>query len=109
MDTNLARVAGTNADKRVGELALEVYGSEALAYESFAAANFRLSLTAGVAVGATEVQLNLISAPFPELPQARSCTRRASGWGKVVVERGCLEFARAPGACEVAGAFLTSH
>jgi alkylation response protein AidB-like acyl-CoA dehydrogenase len=71
VDTNLARVAGTEADKVVGELALEVYGSEALAYDSFAAANFRLSMTAGVAVGATEVQLNLIAARFLELPKSR--------------------------------------
>jgi len=69
VDTNLARVAGTTADKVVGELALEVFGSEALAYESFAAANFRLSMTAGVAVGATEVQLNLIASRFLELPK----------------------------------------
>ena len=69
VDTNLARVAGTSADKVVGELALEVFGSEALAYESFAAANFRLSMTAGVAVGATEVQLNLIAARWLELPK----------------------------------------
>jgi alkylation response protein AidB-like acyl-CoA dehydrogenase len=69
VETNLARVAGTNADKRVGELALEVFGSEALVYESFAAANFRLSMTAGVAVGATEVQLNLIAARWLELPK----------------------------------------
>jgi alkylation response protein AidB-like acyl-CoA dehydrogenase len=53
----------------VGELALEVFGSEALVYESFAAANFRLSMTAGVAVGATEVQLNLIAARWLELPR----------------------------------------
>jgi len=53
----------------VGELALEVFGSEALAYDSFAAANFRLSMTAGVAVGATEVQLNLIAARWLELPR----------------------------------------
>jgi hypothetical protein len=46
-----------------------VFGSEALAYESFAAANFRLSMTAGVAVGATEVQLNLIAARWLELPK----------------------------------------
>jgi len=69
VDTNLARVAGTTADKVVGELALEVFGSEALVYESFAAANFRLSMTAGVAVGATEVQLNLIAARWLELPK----------------------------------------
>jgi len=69
VDTNLARVAGTTADKVVGELALEVFGAEALAYESAAAANFRLSMTAGVAVGATEVQLNLIAARWLQLPK----------------------------------------
>jgi alkylation response protein AidB-like acyl-CoA dehydrogenase len=69
IDTNLARVAGTTSDKLVGELALEVFGSDALAYDSFAAANFRLSMTAGVAVGATEVQLNLIAARFLDLPK----------------------------------------
>jgi alkylation response protein AidB-like acyl-CoA dehydrogenase len=69
VETNLARVAGTNADKRVGELALEVFGADALVYESFAAANFRLSMTAGVAVGATEVQLNLIAARWLDLPK----------------------------------------
>jgi len=69
VDTNLARVAGTTADKVVGELALDVFGSEALAYDSFAASNFRLSMTAGVAVGATEVQLNLIASRWLELPR----------------------------------------
>jgi len=69
VDTNLARVASTNADKVVGELALEVFGSEALEYESFAASNFRLSMTAGVAVGATEVQLNLIATRWLGLPR----------------------------------------
>jgi len=69
VDTNLARVASTRADKRVGELALEVFGSEALVYDSFAASNFRLSMTAGVAVGATEVQLNLIASRWLGLPR----------------------------------------
>ncbi len=69
IDTNIARVAGTTADKRVGELALELFGSEALAYDSFAASNFRLSMTAGVAVGATEVQLNLIANRWLGMPR----------------------------------------
>jgi alkylation response protein AidB-like acyl-CoA dehydrogenase len=69
VDTNLARVASTTADKVVGELALEVVGSEALVYESDAASNFRLSMTAGVAVGATEVQLNLIASRWLALPK----------------------------------------
>ncbi len=71
VDTNLARVAGTRADKRAGELALEVVGADALDEESWAAANFRLSMTAGVAVGATEVQLNLIASRWLGLPRGR--------------------------------------
>ena len=44
-------------------------GAEGLEYGSFADANFRLAMTAGVAVGATEVQLNLIAARFLGLPR----------------------------------------
>ena len=69
-DTQLARVANTNADYRVGELAVEILGPDALEYGSFADANFRLAMTAGVAVGATEVQLNLIAARHLGLPRA---------------------------------------
>lgn len=69
-DTQLARVLGTRADSAVGTLALEIMGLDALEYGSFADANFRLAMTAGVAVGATEVQLNLIAARFLNLPKA---------------------------------------
>jgi alkylation response protein AidB-like acyl-CoA dehydrogenase len=69
VETNLARVAGTRADQAVGELALEVWGAPALAYDHPAAAHFRLSMTAGVAVGATEVQLNLIASRWLGLPR----------------------------------------
>jgi alkylation response protein AidB-like acyl-CoA dehydrogenase len=68
-DTQIARVANTSADFRVGELAVEILGREALEYGSFADANFRLAMTAGVAVGATEVQLNLIAARHLGLPR----------------------------------------
>lgn len=68
-DTQLARVLGTRADTAVGALALEVLGPEALEYGSFADANFRLAMTAGVAVGATEVQLNLIASRHLGLPK----------------------------------------
>lgn len=68
-DTQLARVLGTRADTVVGALALEIMGVDALEYGSFADANFRLAMTAGVAVGATEVQLNLIAARFLGLPK----------------------------------------
>lgn len=78
VDTNLARVAGTRADKLVGELALDVFGSEALDEASFAAANFRLSMTAGVAVGATEVQLDLIASRWLELPREHPQAARSA-------------------------------
>ena len=68
-DSNVARVAGTLADKTVGQLGVDLFGEEALVQGSFADANFRLSMTAGVAVGATEVQLNLIASRFLGLPR----------------------------------------
>ena len=68
-DTQLARVLGTRADTAVGVLALELLGPAALEHGSFADANFRLSMTAGVAVGATEVQLNLIASRHLGLPK----------------------------------------
>ncbi len=68
-DTQLARVLGTTADTAVGALALDILGLDAMEYGSFADANFRLAMTAGVAVGATEVQLNLIAARFLGLPK----------------------------------------
>ena len=68
-DSNVARVAGTLADRVVGELALDLFGPDAFEYGSFADSNFRLAMTAGVAVGATEVQLNLIAQRFLGLPQ----------------------------------------
>jgi alkylation response protein AidB-like acyl-CoA dehydrogenase len=68
-DTQMARVAGTRADSAVAELAVELLGAEALEYGSFADAGFRLAMTAGVAVGATEVQLNLIASRWLGLPR----------------------------------------
>ena len=68
-DSNVARVAGTLADKVVGQLGVDLFGEEGLVQGSFADANFRLSMTAGVAVGATEVQLNLIASRFLGLPR----------------------------------------
>ena len=67
--TQIARVANTRADYAVGELTVEILGADALEYGSFADANFRLAMTAGVAVGATEVQLNLIAARHLGLPR----------------------------------------
>ena len=68
-DNNIARVAGTRADTAIAELALEVFGTDAFEYGSFADSNFRLAITAGVAVGATEIQLNLIANRFLGLPR----------------------------------------
>ena len=68
-DSNVARVAGTLADKAVGQLGVDLFGEEGLVQGSFADANFRLSMTAGVALGATEVQLNLIASRFLGLPR----------------------------------------
>lgn len=68
-DTQLARVLSTTCDNAIGRLALEIYGAQSREYASFADANFRLAMTAGVAVGATEVQLNLIAARFLDLPK----------------------------------------
>ena len=68
-DTNVARVAGTSAERAVSELALELFGPEALAYGSFADSHFRLAMTAGVAVGTTEINLNLVAGRVLELPR----------------------------------------
>lgn len=68
-DTQLARVLSTTCDNAIGRLALEICGPESLEYASFADNNFRLAMTAGVAVGATEVQLNLIASRFLDLPK----------------------------------------
>jgi alkylation response protein AidB-like acyl-CoA dehydrogenase len=68
-DTQLARVLSTTCDNAIGRLALEICGPQSREYASFADTNFRLAMTAGVAVGATEVQLNLIAARFLDLPK----------------------------------------
>jgi alkylation response protein AidB-like acyl-CoA dehydrogenase len=68
-DTNVARVAGTMAERAVSELALEIFGPEALEYGHFAEAHFRLAMTAGVAVGTTEINLNLVASRFLDLPR----------------------------------------
>ena len=44
-------------------------GPIAMADGTFADANFRMSMTAGVAVGATEIQLNLIASRILQLPK----------------------------------------
>ena len=68
-DTNVARVAGTLAERAVSDLALEIFGPDALEYGSFADSHFRLAMTAGVAVGTTEINLNLVANRFLGLPR----------------------------------------
>jgi alkylation response protein AidB-like acyl-CoA dehydrogenase len=68
-DTNVARVAGTWAERVVSDLALELFGPDALEYGSFADSQFRLAMTAGVAVGTTEINLNLVASRVLELPR----------------------------------------
>jgi alkylation response protein AidB-like acyl-CoA dehydrogenase len=68
-DTNVARVAGTLAERAVSDLALELFGAEALEYGHFAESHFRLAMTAGVAVGTTEINLNLVASRFLGLPR----------------------------------------
>jgi len=68
-DTNVARVAGTMAERAVSELALELFGTEALEYGHVAESHFRMAMTAGVAVGTTEVNLNLVANRFLGLPR----------------------------------------
>ena len=68
-DTNVARVAGTLAERAVSELALELFGPEALEYGHVAESHFRLAMTAGVAVGTTEINLNLVANRYLGLPR----------------------------------------
>jgi len=68
-DTNVARIAGTRAEQAVARLAFELFGAEALEKGHFADAQFRSAMPAGVAVGATEVQLNLVAQRFLGLPR----------------------------------------
>ena len=68
-DTNVARVAGTLCENAVSDLALEIFGAEALAYGNFAESYWRLAMTAGVAVGTTEINLNLIASRWLDLPR----------------------------------------
>ena len=68
-DTNVARVAGTLCENAVSDLALEILGPEALEYGSFAESYWRLAMTAGVAVGTTEINLNLVASRWLGLPR----------------------------------------
>jgi alkylation response protein AidB-like acyl-CoA dehydrogenase len=64
-----ARVAMVRAERAVAELGLDVLGSEALIEHSVADSSFRNAMTAGVAAGAYEIQLNLIAGLVLGLPR----------------------------------------
>ena len=64
-----ARAAMVQAERAVGDLALDVMGSEALVEHSLGDAQFRNSLGAGIAAGSYEVQLNLISRLILGMPK----------------------------------------
>jgi alkylation response protein AidB-like acyl-CoA dehydrogenase len=68
-DTNVARVAGTLCENAVSDVAIELFGPAALEYGTFAESYFRLAMTAGVAVGTTEINLNLIASRLLGLPR----------------------------------------
>jgi len=70
-DANVARVALTMADRAVGDLALELSGSEALVDGSLGDSSFRTALPAGIATGTNEVQLGLVAERLLGLPRAR--------------------------------------
>ena len=64
-----ARVAMVRAERLVAELALDVLGGAALRADGYADNAFRNALTAGVAAGAYEIQLNLIAGLILGLPR----------------------------------------
>jgi alkylation response protein AidB-like acyl-CoA dehydrogenase len=68
-ESNVARVAGTRAEQAVARLALDLCGAEGLEEGHFAEAQFRAAMPAGVAVGATEVQLDLVARRGLGLPR----------------------------------------
>jgi alkylation response protein AidB-like acyl-CoA dehydrogenase len=57
------------AERAVAELALEILGTEALVADTFPDGAFRAAITAGVAGGTYEIQLNLIAGQLLGLPR----------------------------------------
>lgn len=64
-----ARAAMVQAERAVGDLAMDVLGTEALVEGALGDAQFRNSLGAGIAAGSYEVQLNLITRLILKLPK----------------------------------------
>jgi alkylation response protein AidB-like acyl-CoA dehydrogenase len=58
------------AERLVADLALDVFGAEALVDGTFEDSTVRQALTAGVAGGSYEIQLNLIASQVLGLPRS---------------------------------------
>ncbi|MEU7813894.1 acyl-CoA dehydrogenase family protein [Pseudonocardia sp. NPDC049154] len=65
-----ARAAMVRAERLVAELGLDVFGPEALVAETFEDSTYRQALTAGIAGGSYEIQLNLIAGQILGLPRS---------------------------------------
>jgi alkylation response protein AidB-like acyl-CoA dehydrogenase len=66
----VARIAMVRSDKLVAEMALEIMGESAVDDTSLAAQNYFSALTAGVAAGSYEVNLNLVARQVLGLPRS---------------------------------------
>ena len=65
----LARAAMVQAERAVGDLAMDLMGAEGLEHGSLADEQLRKSMVAGIAAGAYEIQLNLIARLVLDLPK----------------------------------------
>jgi alkylation response protein AidB-like acyl-CoA dehydrogenase len=70
-DSNVARIALIAADRAVGDLALQIWGAEALVYGSPGDSCLRNAMPAGIATGAAEIHLNLVAERFLGLPREK--------------------------------------
>jgi alkylation response protein AidB-like acyl-CoA dehydrogenase len=68
--SSVARVAMVRAEHVVGEVGMEIMGTDALAPGSLGAEMFINSLAVGVAAGAYEIQLNLVAGQTLGLPRS---------------------------------------
>jgi alkylation response protein AidB-like acyl-CoA dehydrogenase len=66
---NIARAAMVQAERLVGQVVLELQGTEALASGAIADEQYRKSMAAGIAAGSYETQLNLIARLQLRLPK----------------------------------------
>jgi alkylation response protein AidB-like acyl-CoA dehydrogenase len=68
--SNVARAAMVMAERLVGQVVMELLGSEALQRGSLADDAYRRSLAGGIAAGSYEMQLNLIATQLLGLPRS---------------------------------------